>query len=51
MTAEIDHARGEILEKDIPAEVLERLHRVPYFRAAYEPDGLSPQSSILCHLC
>jgi transaldolase len=31
------------IRKDIPPEVLERLRRIPYFRAAYEPDGLSPQ--------
>jgi transaldolase len=31
------------IRRDIPPDVLERLRRVPYFRAAYEPDGLSPQ--------
>jgi len=31
------------IRRGIPPDVLERLRRVPYFRAAYEPDGLSPQ--------
>lgn len=28
--------------EDIPAEVMERLRKVPYFNAAYEPDGMQP---------
>lgn len=27
---------------EIPSEVMERLQKVPYFRAGYEPDGLTP---------
>ena len=28
--------------KDIPAEVMARLRKVPYFNAAYDPDGMQP---------
>jgi transaldolase len=31
------------IEQPVPAEVLERLLRVPYFRQAYEPDGVAPE--------
>ena len=31
------------IRKDIPGDVMSRLQRVPYFRAAYEPDGLLPE--------
>ena len=30
------------IREDIPAEVMARLRKVPYFTAAYEPDGLMP---------
>jgi transaldolase len=29
--------------EDIPAEVMSRLRKVPYFNAAYDPEGLKPQ--------
>jgi len=28
--------------EDIPAQVMERLRKVPYFNAAYDPDGMQP---------
>ncbi len=31
------------IEQPVPADVLERLLRVPYFRQAYEPEGVSPE--------
>lgn len=31
------------IRKDIPAGVMSRLRKVPYFMAAYEPDGATPQ--------
>jgi transaldolase len=30
------------IRKAIPADVMSRLQKVPYFTAAYEPDGISP---------
>jgi transaldolase len=39
-------AKGEhltfepLIRRDIPADVMARLQRVPYFRASFEPDGL-----------
>jgi transaldolase len=30
------------IREDIPAGVLERLLKIPYFRKAYEPDGYTP---------
>ncbi len=41
-----DHPREERIEKEIPAEVLERLAAMPEFRKAYEPDGMAPQDFI-----
>jgi transaldolase len=31
------------IERDPPAEVLDRLQRIPYFREAYAEDGLAPE--------
>ena len=31
------------IRKEIPAEVMSRLRKVPYFTSGYEPDGLAPQ--------
>jgi len=31
------------IRKEIPAEVMSRLQKVPYFTTGYEPDGLAPQ--------
>ena len=31
------------IRKELPAEVMSRLQKVPYFTSAYEPDGLAPQ--------
>lgn len=31
------------IRREIPGEVMERLNKVPYFKAGYEPDGLTPQ--------
>jgi transaldolase len=31
------------IRNHLPAEVMERLRKVPYFNAAYEPDGMSPE--------
>jgi transaldolase len=39
---EEDHAREERIEKEIPADLIERLSIVPEFVKAYEPDGLKP---------
>jgi len=30
------------IRHDLPADVMERLRRIPYFNAAYRPDGLTP---------
>ena len=39
--------RGEPIEpridEEVPGEVLEKLRRIPYFRQAYEEDGLMPE--------
>lgn len=32
------------IEQPVPESVLERLLKIPYFRQAYEPDGVSPQA-------
>lgn len=40
---EADHLDLEPrIRKDIPREVMARLQKVPYFKAAYEPDGIPP---------
>jgi transaldolase len=31
------------IRHELPADVMERLQRIPYFNAAYEPDGLTPR--------
>lgn len=31
------------IRHDVPAVVMERLQRIPYFNAAYRPDGLTPR--------
>jgi len=31
------------IRRDLPADVMERLQRIPYFNAAYQPDGLAPR--------
>ncbi len=31
------------IREDIPAEVMARLRKIPYFAAAYEPDGMVPK--------
>ena len=31
------------IRKELPADVMSRLRKVPYFTSAYEPDGLAPQ--------
>jgi transaldolase len=39
-----DHLNFEArIRKDLPADVMRRLQKVPYFTSAYEPDGLKPQ--------
>jgi transaldolase len=37
-----DFPREERIEKPVPADVLERLGRMPQFVRAYEPDGMAP---------
>jgi transaldolase len=31
------------IRHELPADVIERLRRIPYFNAAYQPDGLTPK--------
>jgi transaldolase len=31
------------IRRDLPADVMERLQTIPYFNAAYKPDGLTPR--------
>lgn len=31
------------IRRDLPADVMERLQRIAYFNAAYQPDGLTPR--------
>lgn len=39
-----DRELAPTIEQPVPADVLERLLRIPYFRQAYEPDGVAPES-------
>ena len=41
-----DHPREERIEKEIPADVIERLSTMPEFVKVYEPDGMSPKDFI-----
>ncbi len=41
-----DLPREERIDRDIPADVIERLSRVPDFVRAYEPDGMEPSEFI-----
>lgn len=34
---------AKAIDEDPPAEVIERLMQIPYFRQAYEPDGMKPE--------
>lgn len=43
-----DLPREPRIEKEIPAEVLERLRRLPEFARAYEPEGMAPQEFVAC---
>lgn len=35
--------RPRAIDEDVPADVLNRLNRLPSFRQAYEPDGMAPK--------
>jgi transaldolase len=37
-----DVAREARIDRPVPADVIERLQRVPDFARAYEPDGMEP---------
>jgi transaldolase len=37
-----DHARVERIGEPVPADVIQRLDKIPEFVRAYEPDGMSP---------
>jgi transaldolase len=39
------------IEVDVPADVIERLRRVPDFVQAYEPDGMRPNEFITYGVC
>jgi transaldolase len=41
-----DHPREERIEKEIPAEVIDRLSTLPEFVKAYEPEGMTPNDFI-----
>lgn len=38
-----DRELAPTIEQPVPADVLERLLLIPYFRQAYEPDGVAPE--------
>jgi transaldolase len=41
---QVDHLTFDRrIRNELPADVMARLRKVPYFTAAYEPDGLEPQ--------
>jgi len=41
-----DHPREERIERDVPADAIDRLRKMPEFVKAYEPAGMSPQEFI-----
>jgi transaldolase len=41
--SEIDTFDRTAIDREIPAHVLEKLMKLPYFRRAFEPDGMSPE--------
>jgi len=42
MESYVDQPLSPSMDDPVPAEVLERLLRLPYFAQAYEPDGIPP---------
>jgi transaldolase len=41
-----DHPREERIEREVPADVIQRLSTMPEFIKAYEPDGMAPEDFI-----
>jgi transaldolase len=41
-----DHPREARIDKEVPADVLDRLRQMPEFVRAYEPDGMQPEEFI-----
>jgi transaldolase len=46
-----DHAREERIEKEVPADAIERLSTMPEFLKAYEPNGMKPNDFISYGVC
>jgi transaldolase len=46
-----DHPREERIEKEVPADVIERLSTIPEFVKAYEPNGMKPEDFIGYGVC
>jgi transaldolase len=43
---EHDHPREERMHAEVPAEVIQRLRRIPEFVRGYDPDGMQPSDFI-----
>jgi transaldolase len=41
-----DHPREARIDKEVPADVIDRLRQMPEFVRAYEPDGMQPEEFI-----
>lgn len=41
-----DHPREERIDREVPAQVIEKLSRMPEFVRAYEPDGMKPEEFV-----